>query len=163
MTTINKEISINKSIEAAWKVLGLEFAQADKWASSVKHSEARDTKSFKGSSCSERGCEIPGMGSIKEKLLKYSDTDYLLSYQVYDGMPVMVKFMSNTWQLHATSANSCKLTMKMEMKTGRLMGVIMKPMIKMQMSGMANKIVEDFKYYLENGKPHPRKIKSLKK
>lgn len=31
MTTINKEISINKSLEAAWKVLGQEFAQAGQW------------------------------------------------------------------------------------------------------------------------------------
>lgn len=163
MTTINKEISINKSIDAAWKVLGPEFAQADKWASSVKHSEARDTKYFNGSSCTERGCEISGMGSIKEKLLKYSDTEHILSYQVYEGMPSMVKFMSNTWQLFSTGDNSCKLTMKMEMKTGGLMGVIMKPMMKMQMSSMANKIVDDFKYYVENGKPSDAKMKALKK
>ena len=163
MTTINKEISINKSIEAAWQVLGHEFAQADQWASSVKHSEARDSKKFNGSSCSERGCDIPGMGSIKEKLLKYSDTEHILSYQVHEGMPSMVKFMSNTWQLHQTGTSSCKLTMKMEMETGGLMGVIMKPMMKMQMSGMAGKIVEDFKYYVENGKPHPRKLKAMKK
>lgn len=163
MITINKEISINKSIEAAWRVLGHEFAQADKWASSVKHSEARDTKIFNGSSCTERGCEIPGMGSIKEKLLKYSDTEHILSYQVYEGMPSMVKFMSNTWQLFSTGNYSCKLTMKMEMRTGGLMGVIMNPMMKMQMSGMANKIIEDFKYYVEKEKPHPRKIKSIRK
>lgn len=28
---------------------------------------------------------------------------------------------------------------------------------------MAGKIVEDFKYYVENGKPHPRKVKAMKK
>ncbi|MBX2901657.1 MAG: SRPBCC family protein [Cyclobacteriaceae bacterium] len=163
MTIINKEITINKGIEEAWKVLGHEFAHADRWASSVKHSQARDSKTLNGSTCSERGCDIPGMGSIKEKLLKYSNEDHVLSYQVYEGMPSMVKFMSNTWKLFPTGPNSCKLTMQMEMETGGLMGALMKPMMKMQMSGMAGNIVEDFKYYVEKGQPHPRKIKSMRK
>lgn len=34
---VEKEILINKSIKYAWKVLGVYFANASKWASPVNH------------------------------------------------------------------------------------------------------------------------------
>ncbi len=163
MTTIKKEITISKGIEEVWKVLGQDFAYAERWASAIKHSQALDSKNFNGSNCSERGCDIPGMGSIKEKLLFYSNEEHSLSYQVYEGMPSMVRSMSNTWKLHPISQNSCKLQMHMEMEAKGIMGIMMIPMMKIQMSGMASNVVEDFKYYVENGKPHPRKIKAMRK
>ncbi len=162
-TIITKEITINSDIEKAWKVLGPEFADAHKWASSIKHSEASDNKSFNGSTCSERGCDVSGIGDIKEKITKYSDTEHVLSYDVYEGMPKMVRHMNNHWKLTDLGNGNVKLEMKMTMKTGGFMGTMMKGMMKKKMSKTADEVIEEFKYYVETGNPHPRKIKATKK
>lgn len=51
----------------------------------------------------------------------------------------------------------------MDLVIGGFIGTIMKPMMKMQMSGMGNQFLEEFKYYVEKGNPHPRKLKASKK
>ena len=162
-TIITKERTINTTIDKAWKVLGPEFADAYKWASSIKHSQARDNKSFNGSTCTERGCDVSGIGSIKEKILEYSDTEHLLSYEVYEGMPKMVTYMTNYWKLTPFGDGKVKLEMRMEMKTGGFMGWMMKGMMKKKMSKIADETIDEFKYYVENGNPHPRVTKANKK
>jgi Polyketide cyclase / dehydrase and lipid transport len=159
--TIEKEILINKNIEEAWQVLGPQFAMADQWASAVHHSQGSGA-GINGSSCSERGCSTT-MWALKEKLLHYSPSDHLLSYQVAAGMPSMVKYATNTWQLSSTGSNQSRLRMIINMEIRGLLGKLMQPMMKMQMGKMGNQLVEEFKYFVENGKPHPRKIKAQQK
>lgn len=157
---IEKEILVNKSIKDAWKVLGVDFANASKWASAVNHSEGNGEK-FNGSTCSERGCSTT-MGSIKEKLYEFSNENYSLAYEVSEGMPSMVKYATNTWKLVEVGETQCKLQIKMDIRMGGFFGSLLQPIMKMQMSKMGNHLVEDFAYYVENGTPHPRKIKALK-
>lgn len=158
---IKKEITVNKNIENAWKVLGLEFADADKWASAVSHSEGKG-KGINGASCSERGCST-SMGKLKEKILQYSNDNHSLSYQVSEGMPFMVKHATNAWQLTPVEQDKSKLQMHMDIQLKGFIGIIMQPMMKMMMSKMGTELVDEFKYYVENGYPHPRKIKAMKK
>lgn len=158
---IEKEILVNKSINAAWNVLGLDFANASKWASAVNHSEGRGN-AFNGSNCSERGCSTT-MGSIKEKLYAFSNENFTLAYEVAEGMPSMIKSATNTWKLIDVGHNTCKLQITMDIRMGGFFGSLLKPMVKMQMSKMGNHLVEDFAHYVENGTPHPRKLKALRK
>jgi len=159
---IEKELIINRNIDKAWQILGHEFADAHKWASVVNHSEAKGG-SLNGSSCSVRGCDVSGMGKITEKLLHYSNETHSLTYQVTDGMPSMVKYVTNSWKLEPINNAQSKLTMKIAMQVGGFMGLLMKPMMKMQMTKMANNTSDDFKYYVENGKPSESKLKAMKK
>lgn len=94
---IEKEITVNKNIEAAWKVLGIEFSDVHTWASAENHSEGKCC-GINGASCSERGCAT-SMGKLKEKLLQYSNENHFLYYQVAEGMPFIVKQATNTWRL----------------------------------------------------------------
>ncbi len=159
---INKEIIVNKNIETAWQVLGIEFENADKWASAVNHSEGSG-ESFNGASCSERGCNVNGMGNIKEKIVQFSNDNHSLTYQIVEGMPSMVKYATNSWKLTSLGEDKSKLQMEMVVEVDGIMGWMMQPMMKMQMGNMANGITEDFKYYVETGKPSVRKIKAVKK
>lgn len=161
-TIITQEIIVNTNIDKAWQVLGPEFADAYKWATSVKHSKANNAESVNGSTCSERGCDVSGFGSIKEKILEYSETDHVLSYQVTEGMPGMVSYMTNYWKLSETPDGKTKLVMKMEMKTKGFLGSMMKGMMKKKMTKLSKEVIEEFKYYVEKGVPHPRKVKSTK-
>jgi hypothetical protein len=158
---IEKEILVNKNIKEAWKVLGIDFANASKWASAVNHSEGNGQK-FNGSTCSERGCSTT-MGSIKEKLYEFSNENFSLAYEVAEGMPSVVKYATNTWKLVEISEKQCKLLIKMDIRMGGFFGSLLQPIMKMQMSKMGNHLVEEFAFYVENGKPHPRKLKAQKK
>jgi len=159
---IKKETTIHSDIEKCWDVLGKDFANAHKWASAIKHSEGSGD-SFNGASCSTRGCDIKGMGALKEKLLNYSDNTHSLKYEIIEGLPTMVKKGTNSWSLTSIDSDKTKLTMHKDMDISGFLGTIMKPMIKMQMGSMGNQFLEEFKYYVEEGNPHPRKLKALKK
>lgn len=158
---IEKEIVINSDIEKCWEVLGVEFAHADRWASAVSHSEGKGA-GFNGASCSERSCSTT-LGGLKEKLLEFSPGKHLLKYQIAEGMPPMVKYATNDWRLTSLGSNQTRLTMKAEMQIGGLMGTLMKPMMRSKMSKLTGQIAEEFKYYVETGQPHPRKVKAMRK
>ncbi|MCP4458285.1 MAG: SRPBCC family protein [Cytophagales bacterium] len=162
-TIINQEIVIDAPIEKTWEILGPQFENAQVWASSIKHSEALDNESLNGSNCTSRACSISGMGEVKETLISYSNENHSLSYEVNEGMPNMVKYASNHWQLIDLGNGKTKLKMKIEMKTGGFMGWMMNGMMRKKMTKLSSEISEEFKYYVENGKPHPRKIKANKK
>lgn len=162
MITIVREVVINENIGRVWNVLGPDFVNAYKWASVVNHSEGKGPGE-NGAPCSERGCDIAGMGKVRERIIQYSDEEYLLSYEAAEGMPSMVKNAINTWQLFKIDNSRVKLIMKMSLKVGGLMGFLMKPMMKRQMVKMATVTAEDFKYYVEQGQPHYRKVKAMKK
>ncbi len=161
--TIRREVIINSSIEKAWQILGVEFEDAYKWSSVIKHSEAQNNESLNGSSCTQRGCNVAGMGEIKEKLISFSPDNHKLSYQVFEGLPGMVKYAENNWELESLEPNKTKLTITLNAETQGFMGTIMKPMMKMNFAKMMNGLTKDFKYYVEKGKPTARKIKAMKK
>lgn len=152
---IEKEILINKNINHAWKVLGLDFANAHKWASAVNHSEENGEK-LSENICSERACSTT-MGNIKERLFEFSSDDYSLAYEVVEGKPKMINYASNTWKLIQIEQNKCMLSIKMDIKPEGIFGKITELILKIKMSKMGQELVEDFKYYVENGTPHPRK------
>ncbi len=160
---ILQEVIINAPIEKAWEILGPQFADAHKWASSIKHSESLNEESLNGSTCTQRGCNVKGMGDIKEKLLSYSLENHSLSYEVHEGMPKMVKYASNNWELIDLGNGKTKLKMTIKMETQGFMGWLMGGMMKKKMTKLSADITEEFKYYVEIGSPHARKIKALKK
>lgn len=160
---IFQEVIIDAPIDEAWEVLGPQFQDVHKWASSVKHSTSLNNESLNGSTCNERGCTVKGVGEIKEKLLTYSPENYSLSYQVHEGMPKMIKYASNNWQLIDLGNGKTKLKLKIRLETKGFMGWLMGGMMKKKMTKLSGEIAEEFKYYVETGKPHPRKIKALKK
>ena len=76
---ISRDLIIDAPVDKVWAILGKDFANAYVWASGVKHSEALNSESMNGSSCTERGCDVPGFGKISEEMTGYSDEDHLLS------------------------------------------------------------------------------------
>jgi Polyketide cyclase / dehydrase and lipid transport len=158
---IEKEIIIRNSIENTWAVLGHDFAHPFKWASSVNHSEGHG-KPLASTQCDERACQTV-MGNIREKLTHYSDKDFHLAYVVTEGMPGMVKTATNEWKLTKSGSEKTKLKIRMEFVFQGALGYIMKPLMKIKLNKIAREMVEDFGYYAESGRPHPRKLKALNK
>lgn len=160
---ITQEIIINKPIEKCWKVLGEQYTEIYKWASAVNHSKGDDKTGLNGANCDIRGCNVSGMGGITEKLTEFDPKNHYLAYEVMTGLPGMMKSGMNSWRLTNINEYQTKLYMKGNIVPKGFLGNLMKPMIRMQFNQMTKNLVEEFKYYVEKSKPHPRKIKAAKK
>ncbi len=157
---IATDIIINKPIAAVWEVVGTEFADAHLWASALNHTEGHGRK-ISEQVCESRTCDIQGMGRIREKLLDFDPRNHTLTYEVAEGFPFFVERGVNRWRLVAEGGRTHLYT-NAEIVTKGLVGAMMQPVMKMQMSGLMRKTLEDLKFYVESGIPHPRKQKTLR-
>lgn len=160
---IKAELIINAGTGKAWAVLGPGFAAVSTWASSVTQSYANDNQSFNGSSCTVRSCTASGIGNVKEQLILYSPSDHTISYQVVEGLPDPIKYVASTWKLIDLADGKTKLELTVELKTGGFIGTIFKGALKRKMTKLYSESADEFKYYVENEQPHPRKIKAAGK
>ncbi|MEM6725768.1 MAG: hypothetical protein AAF598_17135, partial [Bacteroidota bacterium] len=129
----------------------------------VNHAEGDDSPIIDGASCDIRGCNLEGIGEIEEQLTAFDPSNYFLSYTVTNGMPKLIRTAQNSWQLKALGTKKTQVYMKEEMETNGWLTKLMSPLMKMQFGKMLKNTVEEFKHYVETGKPHPRKIKAAKK
>ncbi|MGD1843248.1 MAG: SRPBCC family protein [Thermonemataceae bacterium] len=157
-----KETIIDQPIHRVWEVLGHQFGEAYRWASSLIYSESYGTPVLEGATCSNRACDTT-QGKIKEVLRKIDHDHHILTYEVMEGFPFFVDTAINTWSL-TPKGNQTIVTMNTVVKMKGLMGSVMTPLMKMQMNKLLSEALEDFQYYLEHeGQPHPRKQKQLEK
>ena len=157
---INRDLQINSPIEEVWQVVGHEYAEAYKWASSLKHSEALNNESLNGSSCTERSCDVAGFGQITERVLEYSDEEYLLSYEVTSGLPKFVIKTENTWKLSAAAGGNTNVEMRLKMQTKGFLGWLLGGIMERKTGKLLDGSLEELKYYVETGKIHPRTLKA---
>ena len=64
----------------------------------------------------------------------------------------------NNWSITPINANRSRIDMRLEMKLLPVFNLVMAPMMKMQMGKVAKESIEELKYFVETGKPHPRKL-----
>jgi hypothetical protein len=160
---INLESIIKAGTGKAWAVLGPGFADIQKWASSVTQSSANDNQSFNGSPCTVRSCTATGIGKVKEQLILFSPSEHTITYQVAEGLPKPIKYVVSTWKLFDSGNGKTKLEITVELKTGGIIGTIFKGALKRKMTKLYSETADEFKYYVENELPHPRKFKAATK
>ncbi|WP_271765991.1 SRPBCC family protein [Aquimarina algiphila] len=157
-----KEIIINKPIEAVWEILGNQFGDAYKWASGLNHSKGFSSPVINGAPSNNRACELPS-GKIKEVIKKFDIGNYILEYEVIQGFPFFVDTAINNWQLLTIDSEKTKVQMHLVVKTQGLIGSIMRPMMKMQLSKQIEYIPNDLKHFVETGTPSQNKAKEIEK
>lgn len=158
---IIKEAIIDKPVADVWQVLGPQYAEAYKWASGLYHSEGRGPAKLEGATCSKRTCET-SLGKITEELETYDAANYRISYAVIEGFPSFVEKGVNNWKLEPMG-DKTKVKMHLVVRTKGFLGLLMGPLMKMQMKGVTSQVLNDFKHYVENDHPSPRKAKEIKK
>lgn len=156
---ITTEIIINKPALTVWEIVGNQFGSAHIWASALTHTEGSGRKVAE-QVCEDRTCDIKGMGHIHEKLLDFDPKRLTLKYEVIDGFPFFVERGVNRWTL-TQEGSSTRLQSVAEITTQGLIGMLMAPLMKIQMTGLMHRLLEDLKHYVETGTPHPRKVKAL--
>lgn len=159
---IKKEIIINESVEKVWDLLGNQYADAYKWARGLNYSNGYGEPQFNGASCNNRTCEVSGFGTIEEEIRMFDPKDHILTYEVKKGLPGFINTAVNTWSLTKVGTNT-RVNMHMKMATQGFKGMIMGPLMKMQLNKLVAGAMEDLKIYLETGKPSIQKQKEIRK
>lgn len=162
---VNRELTINVSARQLWQVVGPEFENAYVWASTVDHSVGKGVAEFEGATCSERYCDLnaKGFSEISERLIRYSDSDMNLAYEVVEGMPKFVVSVINDWTVVPVSESQSKLVMKADFKVKGLMGGLMRGIMKSKMEKLLDQVLLDARVYSETGMPSEVKQQRLKK
>ncbi|MFT5723247.1 MAG: hypothetical protein ACI9JN_000356 [Bacteroidia bacterium] len=79
----------------------------------------------------------------------------MIAYKSISGTPPTIKQVEAEWGLTSNGdSTGLVLNFKAEMKG---LGYILAPIVKMKLSKVGDELLEELKYYVENGKPHPRK------
>ncbi|MEM7727388.1 MAG: SRPBCC family protein [Cyanobacteria bacterium P01_A01_bin.45] len=158
---IKQQVTINTSADLIWEILGPRYDRVAEWASSVHTSEKRNNDVIpQNAPCSGRVCETD-LGSFKENITRYDESKKIISYNAQgEKMPFFVKQLANTWTVTPITNNQAKVDMCMEISIMPVFNLVMGPMMRMQMSGVAKKAIEELKYFVENSAPHPRKLEA---
>ncbi|WP_299215730.1 SRPBCC family protein [uncultured Aquimarina sp.] len=157
------ETIINAPINEVWAILAEDWAGIGKWSSGVSHSQGFG-EPIGGSDYTIRACEITAAGfdDTKEQILEYDDKNYLLKYELADGLPGFVKDAINIWTLEET-ANGTLIKGKTTMRATGIMGGMMKGIMKGATRKALESMTRELKHYIETGELHPDKLASNKK
>ena len=153
---IIKELSIAKPVDEVWEVLGNQFGEIAKWASIISHSEVSGQPKLPGVNYSIRSTKTT-QGDTQQELTGFDPDKHEISYKSISGTPAIIKQVSAHWSLKKEGENNTQLMLDFsaEMKG---MGFILAPIAKIKLGKVGDVLLDDFKYYVENGKPHPRKV-----
>jgi carbon monoxide dehydrogenase subunit G len=151
---IIKSLTINKPIDEVWEVLGNQFDKIDRWSSLISKSEVSGPSTMQGVNYSVRSTTTK-TGISKQELTRFDTENHVLGYKSIAGTPPIIKQVNAEWRL-TNNGNTTRLVLDFnaEMKG---IGHIIAPIAKMKLGKVGDELLDDFKFYVENGKPHPRK------
>ncbi|GAB5521446.1 MAG: hypothetical protein RhofKO_36970 [Rhodothermales bacterium] len=160
---IEKTIQVNAPADQVWAVLAHDFHNAYKWASSVDHSAARVAGPPPGDAPFEtagRACQT-SLGPIKETLEYYDEQARRFGYSAKgDKMPFFVKHLQNNWAVQANGPNRSTVRMALEARLLPVFAQLMGPIMRKQFDTVLTEATEELKFYIEQGRPHPRKVEA---
>ena len=143
-------------------ILGNQFGDAYKWASGLNHSKGYGAPTIIEAPSNNRACDLPS-GKIKEVIRTFDPQNYELEYEVIEGFPFFVDTAINNWQLNEIGSDTTRVNMHLIVTTKGLVGGIMAPMMKIQLTKQIASIPNDLKHFVETGQPSPHKTKELQK
>lgn len=157
---INKEVVIAKSVQDVWNVLGNQFGAIDKWASLISKSEVSGRAELPGVNYSIRSTQTK-RGATKQQLTVFDPEKHVIAYEAIEGRPFFLSRVEAKWSVTDLYDGRSKLNLDMDIDKAGLAGVILGPLAKVKLGKLADELMDEFKYYSENDKPHPRKVASM--
>ena len=157
----NEEVILEININDAWELIGNQFTEPHKWATNFITSEPGGEPKLKGLKYLHRATTTEN-GINWQELDTFDPTNYFLTYHVSKGIPSIASKATGSWKLSELADTRTKLNVDFTLKTKGVLGFLMSPVISNKVGLASSEIVEELKFYSENGKPHPRKLEQLK-
>ncbi|NET30922.1 MAG: hypothetical protein F6K19_02820 [Cyanothece sp. SIO1E1] len=156
-----EEALIQKPIDEVWEILGNQFTEPHLWATNFIASKPGGTPKLPGLSYRHRAT-LTESGDNWQELDAFDPANYSLTYHISKGVPPIAKSAIGTWKLVKISETQTQLDVDFSLTTKGLLGFVMSPIVGKKVGKASAEIVEEFKYYLENEQPHPRKLAAVK-
>jgi hypothetical protein len=155
-----EELIIEASIEDAWEIMGNQFAEPHIWSTNFITSEPGGNPKLKGLAYLHRATTTEN-GDNWQELDAFNPANHSLSYHISKGVPPIAKSAIGHWKLTKITDNRTQLNVDFFLETKGLLGFIMSPIVSKKVGRSSDELMEEFKYYVENGKPHPRKLEAI--
>jgi hypothetical protein len=163
---IKGQTIINAPANEVWGILAHDFANIGRWATVIPDSKP-DLTAFapEGATVGARVCSnsVPGFGDVREEFLTYDEKGKRFSYRATDGMPSFIESAVNNWSVRSTGPKQSIVEASGEVQMRLIPGLFLAPFMKLQLGRLAAQIREELKYFIEQGQPHPRKLKAQRK
>ena len=170
---ITKHVTIEASADKVWKVFAHDFDQASEWMASVPKSYGKNlSKEFEGAKSSGRVCELdanPNGIKASEEFLAYDEKNKSCTVEIsLLNTPALVPILRNVlnFSVKDSGQNQSAVTWIVTPKlkpVASLLYPLTYPLIKFGLGLFMGQITEELKYFVENGEPHPRKVKAMGK
>ena len=157
---IEKDVTIHKSVDEVWEVLGNQFGEIDKWSSLISKSEVSGEATIPGLPYSIRTTDT-AKGVTQQQMKSFDPEKHTLSYAAIKGTPFFIKNAVATWSAKKVVDSSTNLNLHFEVELAGIMGAILGPVAKKKLGKLGDELMDDLKYYVENGKPHARKLAAV--
>lgn len=166
---ITKAVTIEAPIDKVWNIFSHDFNNAYIWMSSVPKSYGKDLgEKFSGAHTAGRVCELDGNpDGIKasETILAYDEENKTCTVEILLlNTPFLIPIKGNILNFSAKEEGPDRTSILWEITPMiKPAAKIITPLIKFGLGKFIAQIIEELKYYVENGTPHPRKVKALAK
>lgn len=146
-------------VDKVWNLTANGFGDVDRWASVISHAslERPESGDWVGT---KRTCEVPGTPGFKETMLTYDEKARTFSYQVIEGLPPFVTRGVNTWTLTPAPRGGTTVAMSLELDIAPGTPAPAVDMVKSQFHQVLDLTADELEFYLDTGRPHPRKAQS---
>ena len=156
---IIKNLTIDKPIADVWDVLANKFGEIDLWSSLITDSKLSGEATLETVDYSIRSTQTTA-GPTQQQLTEFDPQNFTIAYKAISGTPPFFKSVNAKWILNKKDENSTYLTLDFEVKFKNIT-FILAPLVKIKLGKVGDVLLDDLKYYVENEKPHPRKLKLL--
>lgn len=157
---LRNEIVIEAPAERVWHALGERFMHVSEWAAPI-HASCPVGPPEPGVGVT-RSCSIAPFGPVKagvvkERLTRFDRAAMALEYEALEGLPSFLGHATNRWSVDRIEESRSLLRIHATLTvTGPM--VLFGCVIKWQLEAGGAKVAEELKYFIENGRPHPRKV-----
>jgi len=162
---IRSHTTINAPATEVWHVIAQQFDAIGEWASSIPTSYAApEVSPLPGAEVGARVCAtgVRGFKDVHEQFTSYDEEAMRFAYEATTGLPWIVRHAENHWQVRPLDQSRCEVEAQAVVVLRAVPGLILAPLLRIQMNRLGRQTFEELKYYVEQGKPHPRKVGSAR-
>jgi hypothetical protein len=157
---LRNEIAVEAPAEATWEILGERFHRIGDWAAPIVSScpvgsDAPGVGAIRACHIARVGLVKPG--TVKERLLSFDRALMTFEYEAFEGLPSFITRAANRWSVHQVDDLRCLVRVHATLTLQGPMVLLSCP-IEWQMQAVGARAAEELKYYVERGRPHPRKL-----
>lgn len=157
-----RTITIEAPASKVWRVLAHEFGEIGRWASAIPQSHVVTAHaSADGAEICGRVCStaIRGFDAIHETFTYYDEAGMRFGYAASDGRPAWITSAENNWSVRALDLTTSLVEARAELNVRFFPGVVLAPLLRLQMDRAGVQLFEELKYFVEHDQPHPRKLR----